>query len=214
MLNADRGTVQTRRSYLLRGILTCECGGLMAGNSGRPGAVRYTCKPYSEEVADRVGNRGGCGASIAADFVEQFVTEWSISALDAPGLTDAVRAETEVDRAEIVRLTAENAIDRNAFAEFSDDYYVHRVIPDKATFVRLSRAERTNRRTRVTTGIHPGHLHIGPICRPCPGGVAHRRSRYSAVHHLRADRVGGCQAGNNPWPGRAHTRSFGSSMAV
>jgi DNA invertase Pin-like site-specific DNA recombinase len=139
VLNADRGTVQTRRSYLLRGILKCECGRLMAGNSGRPRAARYGCKPYSEQVADRVGNHGGCGASIAADFVEQFVTEWAISALDAPGLTDAVMAETEADRAEIVRLTAENAADRNALAELSDDYYVHRVIPDKATFVRLSR---------------------------------------------------------------------------
>jgi site-specific DNA recombinase len=59
--------------YVLRGLLTCECGRRMGGNTGRRGRAEYRCNGR-----DVVGNRPGaprCGRTVRADRIEPAV--WS-----------------------------------------------------------------------------------------------------------------------------------------
>jgi DNA invertase Pin-like site-specific DNA recombinase len=128
VLAADHGTKQTKRSSLLRGILVCGgtrddgtvCGRLLASTGGQVVGGSYGCKRHSHLVAQ--GRQVGCGLSIAAKFVDDYVTQLVCSVLDTPGLVDIAHADSDADRAEAMAITAANAADEAKLAKWADDF--------------------------------------------------------------------------------------------
>lgn len=86
LLTSRRGTGHdSRRRYLLSGILRCEkCGARMKAQHSASTGGRYVCPPKAE---------GGCGSTtIVLDDTDAAVTEMVLDALDSPAVAEELRA--------------------------------------------------------------------------------------------------------------------------
>jgi DNA invertase Pin-like site-specific DNA recombinase len=131
---ASRSTVQTHRSYLLRGVLKCECGRFMSGAAsgerlpdGTMVKKRYGCKK------GKLGHYG-CGSTVLASFVEDYTSSLVATTLDLPGLTAVIGVETEAEADTVRTLVADNAADESKLVGLGDDYADGTI--DKATYAR------------------------------------------------------------------------------
>jgi len=111
LTDPSRKQPKASRTYPLRGVLTC---GNCAGH------------PYLEVVAAKQRayghpkTRGGCGVSINADRVEEYVYSLVLPLADDPALLDAIRTAEAGDQSEAAELVSANAADTAKLAELAD----------------------------------------------------------------------------------------------
>lgn len=142
--------------YVLSGLAVCAlCGQPLKSRPTNRDTRAYACPK----------DRGGCGRiRRRADWLEDFVRDAVMTALDSPEVVKALRDEQDrLDEGAVSRLLAQLRQDQAALEELSRDYYVDRRI-DRAQFhvsqdALTARVEATERELAQRAGT-PGFLRL------------------------------------------------------